>query len=239
MRAAIANAAFEVLNGNVPETDEEFCFIQCSSEKEVKEKILELYSKYIEDGEDVQVIAPIKRGSLGTVEINNMLREKVNPYDPSKKEYIMGDSIFRVGDRVMQTKNNYSKEWSSSYEKGEGIFNGDIGEISAIYANDIYVDFDEKMCIYDVTELGELDGAYCYTIHKSQGSEFDIVIIPMMYTPNLFFSNNLIYTGITRGKNKVILIGNYKTFEYMIHNTKKNKRYSALKRELKSFESMI
>lgn len=235
----IANAAFDVLNGKIPETSDEFVFIECENETQVKTKIEQIYCKYYNEGADIQVIAPVKRGNLGTVEINNMLREKVNPFSPQKKELTIGDNIYRTGDRIMQIKNNYSKEWTAPYENGEGVFNGDIGKIDKIYGGDVYVDFDEKSCIYSVNDLNELDGAYCYTIHKSQGSEFDIIVIPMMYPLNPFFSNNLIYTGITRGKSKVILVGNIKTFEYMIGNTKKNRRFSALKKELKNFESML
>jgi len=235
----IADAAHEILQGEMPEPDdEEFVMVECGSRCDVVEKVREEYLKCWRQGSDVQVIAPIKRTEAGTVALNSVIRDTVNPAKAGKAEMMFGDRLFRVGDRVMQIKNNYAREWRN-YEElsvGEGVFNGDIGTIRDIKAGSVYVLFEDgKNCEYKTTELNELDGAFAYTIHKSQGSEFDIVIIPMLYEPNPFFTRNLLYTAVTRAKKKVVLIGDSYTLSYMVKNGAKGRRATSLAKELKYF----
>ncbi|MEF9863974.1 MAG: ATP-dependent RecD-like DNA helicase [Christensenellaceae bacterium] len=229
----IADAAYDILQGKNPDTqDTSFEFVECESESEVRELVCQKYMEY----HDVQVIAPIKRGELGTVALNSAIRERANAKHQNKAEIIFGDRIFREGDRVMQIKNNYARQWRDlkGLQNGEGVFNGDIGSIVSIRAGVTEVLFEDmKQCSYEIIDLAELDGAYAYTIHKSQGSEFDVIIIPMYYETNPFFARNLLYTALTRAKKKVIIAGNRKTFSYMIANENHGVRATGLCRELR------
>ncbi len=235
----IADAAYEILNGRSPEPDEEeFQFIECRSRAEVVERVLAEYRRFSQQGADVQVIAPIKRTEVGTVSLNLLIRDMVNPAKPGRAEIAFGDRIFREGDRVMQIVNNYCKAWRDNERlmEGEGVFNGDIGVIAQIRAGLTTVRFEDgKCCDYEIMELSELDGAFAYTIHKSQGSEFDVVIIPMKYEPNHFFTRNLLYTGVTRAKRRVIIIGDGYTMDYMLKNGSTGRRATALAKELRHF----
>ncbi len=233
----IADAAHSILKGRVPEADgREFVFVECATDRQAIDTVVAEYKQRYKSGEDVQVIAPIKRGEVGTVSLNSIIRDEVNPKKEGKAELLFGDHLFRVGDRVMQIKNNYAKEWTN-YEQlsaGEGVFNGDIGVIRNIRAGSVYVQFEDgKMCEYGAMELAELDGAFAYTIHKSQGSEFDTVIIPVMYAPNPFFTRNLLYTGVTRAKKQVVLVGSAYTLEYMVKNGGRRRKATSLSRELR------
>jgi len=148
--------------------------------------------------------------------------------------------IFRVGDKVMQIKNNYTKKWENEdkSESGEGIYNGDIGYIYHIDKENkkIYVLFDQvKIVSYGYDELDELDHSFCTTIHKSQGSEFPVVVIPITWAPPMLLSRNLLYTAVTRAKKLVVLVGDVKYLEYMIKNNRTNDRYSNLSYKLNKF----
>ncbi|MEA4854006.1 MAG: ATP-dependent RecD-like DNA helicase [Christensenella sp.] len=233
----IADAAYDVLSGAVPgEYDESFEFCMAASPQQAKQMICARYLEYWKKGADVQVIAPIKKGELGTIELNAALREAVNANKDGKKtEAAFGDKVFRESDRVMQLKNNYAREWrdDAGLELGEGVFNGDIGVVETVHAGVVGVLFEDgKRCEYELPDLTELDAAYAYTIHKSQGSEFDVVIMPMMYAVHPFFARNLLYTGMTRAKKKVVVIGDMRTFSYMVSNGQQSRRNTILKREL-------
>lgn len=239
---SIADAAYEILNGRVPEVcDDSFEFRECASMDEVRAFLCGEYEKYAQEGADVQLIAPIKRTELGTVALNAAIRERVNPQTPGKTEIAFGERTFREGDRVMQVKNNYAREWrdDTNLMTGEGVFNGDIGSITRIAAGEVEVLFEDmKRCDYETVTLSELDGAYAYTIHKSQGSEFDIILMPMLYGAQPFLTRNLLYTGVTRAKKKVLIAGSMRTFEYMISNVWQGKRSTVLKRELQYLDRL-
>lgn len=232
----IADAAYDILNGTVPaDNDASFEFRECASMDEVRNLLCDEYERYAKQGEDVQLIAPIKRTELGTVALNAAIRERLNPPGLTKPEIVFGERSFREGDRVMQIKNNYAREWRDdvSLTSGEGVFNGDIGSIRRIAAGEVEVLFEDmKCCAYETVTLSELDGAYAYTIHKSQGSEFDVILMPMLYGTQPFLTRNLLYTGVTRAKKKVLIAGSKRTFEYMIGNVWQGKRSTVLKREL-------
>lgn len=239
----IADAAYEILNGRAPQPDEEeFQFVECKSRAQTVDRVLEEYLRYAEQGADVQVIAPIKRTETGTVSLNLLIRDTVNPARKGKAEIAFGDRVFREGDRVMQIVNNYCKPWRDNERlmEGEGVFNGDIGIIAQIRAGLTTVRFEDgKCCDYEIMELAELDGAFAYTIHKSQGGEFDVVIIPMKYDPNPFFTRNLLYTGVTRAKRRVIIIGDGYTMDYMLKNGSTGRRSTALAKELRYFSNLV
>ncbi len=191
---------------------------------------------------DIQVLTPMRKGLLGVERLNAILQQYLNPPDRSKREKEHGDMIFREGDKVMQTKNNYQLEWEIStkfgltVDKGMGIFNGDMGIIKEIndFAETMTVEFDEGRKVeYSFKLLDELELAYAITIHKSQGSEYPAVVIPLLSGPSMLMNRNLLYTAVTRARKCVTLVGNEKTFSQMIHNISQQKRYSGLCERLK------
>ena len=192
----------------------------------------------------IQILAPMKKGTLGVTNLNKKLQEILNPKEKWKKEKIFKDMTFRVGDKVMQTKNNYSLKWirvsGNGDNEGIGVFNGDMGFIESIDEEErtVTVIFDdEKRIAYDQIYLDELDLAYAITIHKSQGSEFPVVIMPSYMGSPLLMNRNLLYTGITRAKEMVVVVGAPKGLKYMVDNTKSNQRYSSLKWRIKDIIS--
>lgn len=200
----------------------------------VKQKL----PKYVEATEyDIQVLTPMRKGLLGVERLNTILQMYLNPESPSKREKEYGGVIFREGDKVMQIKNNYQLEWEirSKYglciDKGTGIFNGDTGIIKEInfFAETLTVSFDEgKMVEYPFKLLEELELAYAITIHKSQGSEYPAVVIPLFQGPRMLMNRNLLYTAVTRAKKCVTLVGNDEIFYTMVNNNSQLKRYSGL-----------
>ena len=200
--------------------------------------ILEKLPKYVNATPfDIQVLTPMRKGSLGCETLNGILQRYLNPPHPQKREHADGDTIYREGDKVMQVKNNYQLEWEivSRYhipvERGMGIFNGDMGRILEINedAATMIVEYDEqKRVTYPFSLLDELELAYAVTIHKSQGSEYPAVILPLLSGPRMLFNRNLLYTGITRARNCVTILGSAATVRAMIDNVSENKRYTAL-----------
>lgn len=196
---------------------------------------------------DIQVLSPMKKGEVGTLNLNQALQEHLNPPASHKKEKKLKDKIFREGDKVMQMKNNYSLKWLNHDEKafeykGEGVFNGDLGYITRIDRDSEEVEVlfdDQKEVIYDFTKLDELDLAYATTVHKSQGSEFPVIVMPMTWGPPMLLTRNLFYTAITRAKELVVLIGEEKFLRMMIDNDKITTRYSALGRRLGDYRKMM
>lgn len=186
---------------------------------------------------DIQVLTPMRKGLLGVERLNGILQQYLNPPDKSKREKEHGDMVFREGDKVMQTKNNYQLEWEIrtkfglTVDKGMGIFNGDMGIIIEIndFAETMTVEFDEGRKVeYSYKLLDELELAYAITIHKSQGSEYPAVVIPLLSGPSMLMNRNLLYTAVTRARKCVTLVGNDATFNQMIQNTSQQKRYSGL-----------
>ena len=187
---------------------------------------------------DIQIMTPMRKGALGVEALNKQLQEKFNPPAPNKQEKESGGTIFRVGDKVMQIKNNYQIEWEvrNRYgipvDKGEGVFNGDTGIIRSInsFAETMEVEFDERRMVeYSFKQLEELELAYAITIHKSQGSEYPAVVIPVHSGPRMLMTRNLIYTAVTRAKACVCLVGIPEVFQAMVDNEVEQKRYSGLK----------
>lgn len=184
----------------------------------------------------IQVLAPLKAGVCGIDNLNRCLQERLNPPEVTKLEIPVGETIFRVGDKVMQTANNYNLVWKRMNgfieEEGEGVFNGDIGYIELIdfQTNEMVVMFEDgRRCLYPRTEISQLSLAYAITIHKSQGSEFDVVIIPAIAGPSMILTRNLIYTAVTRAKKIVVIVGEQKNLKRMVSNNYTVQRFTLLK----------
>ncbi len=187
----------------------------------------------------IQVITPTRKSLIGVTNLNAVLQDRLNPATPDKIEHMTGRCVFRLGDKVMQIRNNYQLEWErlDGSEKGQGIFNGDVGFISDINKSKqkMTVVFDDKAAVYDFLLLDELELAYAVTVHKSQGSEFDAVIMPMCETHRLLMTRNLLYTAITRAKKLVVLVGQEEIIKNYVDNNNIQKRFSGLKNKMQIF----
>lgn len=186
---------------------------------------------------DIQVLTPMRKGELGVERLNKLLQEYLNPKDETKREKEQGDRLFREGDKVMQIKNNYQLEWEITdrygipAEKGVGVFNGDMGRVQEInfFAEQMTVEFDEgRKIVYPFAQLDELELAYAITVHKSQGSEYPAIVMPLLTGPRMLFNRNILYTAVTRAKKCVAIVGSEQTVAQMIHNQSEQKRYSGL-----------
>lgn len=186
---------------------------------------------------DIQVLTPMRKGLLGVERLNQILQRYLNPPDPSKKEREYGQGLFREGDKVMQVRNNYQMEWEIRgrygipVDKGVGVFNGDTGILKIIneFAETAEVEFEDGRCAeYSFKQLEELELAYAVTIHKSQGSEYPAVVIPLLSGPRMLLNRNLLYTAVTRARKCVAIVGSEETFREMINNEKQQRRYSSL-----------
>lgn len=194
---------------------------------------------------DIQVLTPMRKGALGVETLNGILQKYLNPPSPDKREYQAGERLFRERDKVMQIKNNYQITWEvrSRYgipiDKGMGIFNGDTGVIKEIHENaqTLTVEYDEHRLVdYPFSALDEIELAYAVTIHKSQGSEYPAVILPLLSGPRMLFNRNLLYTAVTRARKCVTILGSSKTVQEMIDNAKENRRYTGLSGRIKEIE---
>jgi exodeoxyribonuclease V alpha subunit len=191
---------------------------------------------------DIQVLTPMRKGELGVERLNKALQTALNPptQDKREKEYYQG--IFREGDKVMQVKNNYQLAWEvkSSYgittQSGTGVFNGDAGIIKEInlFSEHLVVEFDDNRLVdYSFSQLDELDLAYAVTIHKSQGSEYPAIVLPILDGPRMLFNRNLLYTAVTRAKSCVVIVGSDKMVKFMIDNKSEQSRYSRLSEQIR------
>lgn len=185
---------------------------------------------------DIQVMAPMKRGDVGVFALNKLLQNALNPGGKGKPELVRGEVVFRKGDKVMQVRNNYDLIWTRDDEEGEGVFNGDIGYVIAVDPRDraLTVEFDDgRIADYDESVLDDLDLAYCMSVHKSQGSEFEAVVLPLISGPPMLMTRNLLYTAVTRAKRLVVIVGREGCVQAMVDNNHIMQRYSALDRRLK------
>lgn len=235
----IVTNAHAINSGELPVLDDkrgDFFFLSREDEQQIPKTIAELcqsrlprtYGENIRN--EIQVITPSKKGVAGTQPLNLLLQSVQNPPEKGKKERNFRGTIFREGDKVMQIKNNYDIEWNRNGEEGVGIFNGDIGRIVRIdpQLESMIIDFDERIAEYEFSRLEELEHAYAITVHKSQGSEYPVVIIPMYsYTPRLL-TRNLLYTAVTRAQKMVILVGRASVVASMVENVRQVGRYTGL-----------
>ncbi|MCC0699517.1 ATP-dependent RecD-like DNA helicase [Clostridioides sp. ZZV15-6383] len=225
----------------------DFFFIRKSTNEEILNEIIGLVNERlpkfykVDKLKDIQVLSSMRKGELGVTNLNIELQKYLNKKEKFKVEESFSKRLFRVGDKVMQVKNNYTKKWETEDQKesGEGIYNGDIGYVYHIDKDKktIYVLFDQtKIVSYLYDELDEIDHSFCTTIHKSQGSEFPVVVLPITWAPPMLLSRNLLYTAVTRAKKLVVLVGDVKYLEYMIKNNRVNQRYSNLGYKLNKFK---
>ena len=196
---------------------------------------------------EIQVLTPMRKGLLGVERLNQILQRYLNPPEEAKKEKVIGDRLFREGDKVMQIKNNYQMEWEIRgrygivIEKGIGVFNGDMGILKEVneFAETAEVEFEDgRFATYSFKQLEELELAYAITIHKSQGSEYPAVILPILSGPRMLMNRNLLYTAVTRARKCVTVVGSIEEFENMIRNEKQQKRYSALDERIRELDEM-
>lgn len=241
----IVTNAHAINRGEMPRLDvknKDFFFMPRDSDRSIAETVTDLcknrlpkaYGDITKNG--IQVICASRKGAAGTENLNIMLQSALNPKTDGKREHVFRERVFREGDRVMQIRNNYDISWSRTYDgkDGNGIFNGDIGVIEKINVaeKEMVILFDERRVLYDFTLLEDLEHAYAVTVHKSQGSEYPIVIMPMCSAAQMLHTRNLLYTAITRAQNMVILVGRESIIREMVENNRQAMRYTGLCRRL-------
>lgn len=250
----IITNAHLINSGKMPLIDnssKDFFFEEKSELDSIKNSIVDMVVKRLPkftglDSYQIQVLAPLKAGVCGIDNLNKNLQASLNPPAISKMEIMVGNTIFRVGDKVMQTANNYNLVWKRMNgfieEEGEGVFNGDIGTIELIdyQTGEVVVNFEDgRRCLYPRTEINQLSLAYAITIHKSQGSEFDVVILPAIAGPSMILTRNLIYTAVTRAKKMVVIVGEKKNLKRMVSNNYTVQRFTLLKDLLVSADKKV
>ena len=254
--SAIITNAHQINQGRYPELNDrkkDFFFVKRGQQNEIVTALLDLvvrrlpaYKGY-ESLHDIQVLTPMRKSTLGVYELNSLLQARLNPAGPGKKEREFGQTIFRVGDKVMQIRNNYDATWEvtdkNGYldEQGEGVFNGDMGVIKAMDddSGNLTVLFDDnRQVVYDFTQLDELELAYAVTVHKSQGSEYRVVVMPVFSGPPMLLTRNLLYTAVTRAKELCVLVGMPDCLHRMVDNNRITARCTALARRLRDLHAI-
>lgn len=241
MESLIVTNAHRIVKGEQPIIDDntsDFFFMKRNNLGNLVSTISDLFVNRLPNTygysplNDIQILCPGRKGQIGTYEINKVLQQSINPKEKFKREINVNGTLLRMGDKVMQNKNNYNIPWTKDNgENGEGVFNGDIGILTSVTNNPVtlQVTFDDKVAIYDAESAADLELAYAVTVHKSQGNEFNAVIIPLYNNPPQLVYRNLLYTAVTRAKKLLIIIGSNNTLYRMVENNKKTLRYSALK----------
>ena len=243
-KSLIVTNAHAIVNGQMPELskkDNDFFFLPQSDTKQAAQLIADLCATRLphtygfSPTEDIQVLCPQRKGDLGVIVLNQYLQERLNPAADTKTQWKSPTYLFREQDKVMQIRNNYDIPWKRGEEAGAGIFNGDIGIIRMIDrgSRTMAVDFDSKIAYYSFDMSKELELAYAVTVHKSQGSEFDAIIVPVMGGYDKLYFRNLLYTAVTRAKKILILVGQRSRISFMVQNDKKMRRYTGLSKMLK------
>lgn len=239
-QSLIVTNAHRIVHGKMPELsvrDNDFFFMKADSAAAISSTILSLYRDRLPNAygysalRDIQVLCPSRKGELGTVALNRLLQDAINPPAREKREMTITGKVFRVGDKVMQVKNNYDIVWTRpDGSEGSGVFNGDVGVLEAMdrTGQNLTVRFDDRLALYTGEDALALESAYAITVHKSQGSEFPAVIIPMYPGPPQLYYRNLLYTAVTRAKSLLILVGKPYIVETMVNNNRKVRRYSGL-----------
>ena len=239
-KSSIVRNAHLINNGEIPnltEKDNDFFFLQRLDNENAVSTIIDLQKERLPKAygfssvDDIQILCPTRIGMLGVIELNKRLQAVLNPPSKDLNEIKLPNYTFRENDKVMQTKNNYNVVWSKNNQPGTGVYNGDIGKILSVDkgAGNIKIDFDGRVCTYNSIDLENLELAYAITVHKSQGSEFDAVIIPVLGGSSKLCYRNLLYTAVTRAKKLLILVGSKSQIETMVKNNRKACRYSCLK----------
>ncbi|MGB4092816.1 MAG: ATP-binding domain-containing protein, partial [Ruminococcus flavefaciens] len=242
-KSCIVTNAHKIVSGELPDLsrkDSDFFFFKRNSPEAVCELLVDLARTRLPKAynyspvDDIQIIAPSRKGTLGTVEMNKLLQEKINPHDDKKPEVKGKLFTFRLGDKVMQTRNNYDIIWKKDEEQGTGVFNGDIGKIINInmMTRNVIIDFDGRLTAYPFDTLDQIELAYAVTVHKSQGCEFEAVIMPLLGSFEKLCYRNLLYTAVTRARKLLIIIGSEEDISRMVENNRRTRRYTCLKKML-------
>ncbi len=241
MESTIVTNAHKIMEGKLPDIsrhDSDFFFLPTNNASNTSSLVVDLFTRRLVNSygyspvDDIQILCPGRKGLVGATELNRELQSKLNPYSPEKQEIKFGQKILRIGDKVMQNRNNYDILYTKDTgEPGAGIFNGDIGTITEINRKNqsIKIKFDDKTAVYDYDASQDIELSYATTIHKSQGNEFEAVIIPLFHTPPQLCYRNLLYTGVTRAKKLLIIVGDKSIIAAMAKSNKRNGRYSGLK----------
>ncbi|MCQ2561666.1 MAG: ATP-binding domain-containing protein, partial [Clostridia bacterium] len=234
--------AHRINKGEYPsfnEKDKDFFFLERVKEKEIQETIKDLlarrlpaFYKNCDPKQDIQVLTPTKKGILGSIKLNKMLQAVLNPPAEGKREKQFGERIYREGDKVMQNKNDYELEWRylKDFTTGQGVFNGDLGIIQSVDNSEgtVSVLYDgDKLATYDYSNLDEIETAFAMTVHKSQGSEFPVVVMPIARFAPMLATRNLLYTAVTRAKQGAVLVGMSRACNGMVDSNSITARYSA------------
>ena len=249
-KSMIITNAHAIINGEPPDfsiKNSDCFFLKRTSRADVSRTVTELVSERLPAAykfdpiRDIQVLCPSRLLDTGTVSLNNMLQTALNPDTGKKAQLSFKGIYFRVGDKVMQTKNNYNLEGydSACGQKFKGVFNGDIGSICKILPDKLCVDFDGRIVEYSKSQLGDLESAYAITIHKSMGSEYETVIIPILMAHRILLTKNLIYTAVTRAKKRVILVGQKRALFLAIHSGRKVKRNTCLAERILKYNQVF
>ncbi|MGP1410315.1 MAG: SF1B family DNA helicase RecD2 [Peptoanaerobacter stomatis] len=247
MKSHIIVNAHRINEGKMPLTndkDNDFFIMNRNDKNSIEKLIVELTTErlpkyYDVTSKDIQIITPMKKREIGTQNLNKLLQEALNPKDPVKNEYKTQFKIYRENDRVIHIKNNYEKQWISEKEEGSGIFNGDTGTIESVNLREKFltVNFDDgKKATYDFDELDELEHSFALTVHKSQGSEYPCVILPIHSVAPMLMTRKILYTAITRAKKLLIIISNNSNIKKMVENIYEEERNSTLMQKLKMFK---
>lgn len=246
LSSLIVTNAHAINKGQMPNLsvkNNDFFFLPRETDAQIAATIADLYQNRLPRtyGEmartGTQIITPSRRGEGGTDHLNLLLQSRMNPPARGKREHTFRDSVFREGDRVMQVRNNYDIVWEKTDgTQGSGIFNGDMGVIRRIHPDDriMEIEFDDRLVEYDFSVLEDLEHAYAITVHKSQGSEYPIVIVPMYSAPPMLLTRNLLYTAVTRAQNMVIFVGREEIVAQMVANNRQSMRYTGLAQRLRT-----
>lgn len=241
MESAIVTNAHKILKGETPDLtlrDSDFFFLKCDNPQSVADLVCSLATERLPNAygysalEDIQILCPSRKWDAGTLAINKAMQALVNPPDKDKKEVTVGKFTLREGDKVMQIKNNYDIVWDKDDgTDGTGIFNGDVGLLEKIDMSSgiLHIRFEDKVAMYMMEFVDQLELAYAVTVHKSQGSEYECVVMPLSDMPPQLKYRNLLYTGVTRAKNMLVLVGSHRVVEEMTQNVKRTRRYTALR----------
>ncbi len=236
-QSLIVTNAHRIVQGEMPDLtvkDRDFFFLSRVEERAAAQTVVDLAAERLPKSygfTDIQVLAPQRKGTVGVYELNTRLQERLNPAAPGKKEHKGILCTFREGDKVLQNRNNYDVEWDKNGEKGMGVYNGDIGRIRSIdnVSGAMVVDFDGRVCTYPFEMAMDLELAYAVTVHKSQGSEYDAVVLPILGGYDKLYFRNLLYTAVTRAKKLLVLVGSARRVEFMVENHVRNLRYTGLR----------
>lgn len=240
MESLIITNAHKIVDGEMPELDirdKDFFFMEKTLPSNASATVCDLLETRLPKAydlspvEDIQVLCPSRKGETGTVNLNKLLQARINPPSKAKYEHTFGARVFRTGDKLMQIKNNYNIDWTTDDKEGSGVFNGDIGILEYIDEEEqlLHIRFDDRQTKIPFENSQDLEHAYAVTVHKSQGSEFPAVVVPVTGINEYLQYRNLLYTAVTRAKDLIILVGARDTVARMVENNRKQKRYSALK----------